>query len=192
MMMLTVKAHSIIIPNPLHMILIKIFNSLFTEISLTFFSSKTFSIVLLARNIGFHQNFSLCIIIYFHTNTLGGKEQKKEEKGENRDLIALFLFFGHNDGFLSEILLSGHAGQFPDLVHPWVKARRSKREKNLKAQKTHCHCLCIFQILPPSPISLFLTFQEAQIVAVCISSRDASVVSERKGHNALTPSWPAS
>lgn len=80
MMMLTVNAHSIIIPNPLHMILIKIFNSLFIEISLTFFSSKTLSIVLLARNIGFHQNFSLCIIIYFHMNTLGGKGVKERRK----------------------------------------------------------------------------------------------------------------
>ena len=40
---------------------------------------------------------------------------------------------------------------------------------------------------PPSPISLLLTFQEAQTVAVCLSSRDAGVVRERTGHTALTP-----
>lgn len=62
-----------------------------------------------------------------------------------------------------------------------------REKKTSKPRKLTATVHVFFRCYPPSPISLLLTFQEAQTVAVCLSSRDAGVVRERTGHTALTP-----
>ena len=62
-----------------------------------------------------------------------------------------------------------------------------REKKTSKPRKLTATVHVFFRCYPPSPISLLLTFQEAQTVAVCLSSRDAGVVRERTGHTA--PFW---
>lgn len=126
-MMLTASVQNII-PNPLYMTLIKIFSSLLTELSSTFFGScGPLFVVPLVRKMGFPQSFSI-----LHHQAVPHESSERKKRGGQKEISLLssaqmdllFPVFWTENGFLLEFFLFVHATQFPDLAHPWVKDRR--------------------------------------------------------------------